>query len=149
MLPTAALLALTLAVLLFRRLVAAALGQWTIPGRAAAIRILSVVVLVALFLAIDPEARAFWAFLDATGVDIFLTLLLLQGSAIVYWLNIPGRIGAFVRVLEAWGPYPMPLPQRALIKQHPLWSAYSAAQFTCVAMLFSLPLDALVRALTH
>jgi hypothetical protein len=144
MLP-AAVLALTLLLLLFSKPVAAAFTQWTTTGRATTLRILSVVVLVALVLSIDPEARAFWAFLDATGVDIFLMLLFLQGRATVYWLNIPGHLGALLRILETWGRYPMPLPHRTLIKQHPGWSAYSAAQSICMAMLLAAPCYVLIQ----
>jgi hypothetical protein len=145
------LLAMTILLLLFTEPASAALNRWTgthwtSAGRAAAIRALGAVVLVALIFSLDPEVRVFLFFVDAVGVDIFLMLLLFQGREILHWLNVATRFPV-IRVLETRGWYPMPLPHRALLKQHPWWSLYAAARPIAMALLVSLPIIALLRSL--
>jgi hypothetical protein len=151
-LATVSLLALTILIALFRGPATAALNRWTgAPSwsaayRAATVRALAVVVLVALLVALDPEVRVFLVFVDAVGVDVFLLLLLFQGREILHWLNIIVRVRA-VRFLDTRGWYPMPLPHPELLKQHPWWSMYAVAQSLVIVSLVSLPIVVLVRVL--
>ena len=148
------LLALTILLLLFPEPATWALSQWTGTqswsgaGRAATIRTLTLLVVVALIFALDPEVRAFLVFVDAVGVDIFLMLLFFQGKEILQWVSIAMCVPA-VRFLETWSWYPMPIPGRELLKQHPLWSLYAVAQPISLALLISVPIVALARSLRN
>lgn len=148
------LLAMTILLLVFAEPATAALNHWTgtrswsAAGRAATIRTLTLLVIVALIFALDPEVRAFLVFMDAVGVDIFLMLLLIQGKEILQWVSIATYVPA-IRFLETWSWYPMPIPPRALFKQHPLWSLYAAAQPFALALLISAPVLALTRLLRN
>jgi hypothetical protein len=143
------LLPLTLVLLLFIEPATEALNRWTgirswnDAGRAATVRALTVVVLVALVFALDPELRVFLVLVDALGVDIFLMLLFFQGREILHWL-IAARL-PLVSILETWGWYPVPLPPPTLFKHHPWWSAYAAVQPVFMILIVSVPLAALVR----
>ena len=148
------LLALTILLLVFTEPATAALNQWTgtrswsAAGRAATIRTLTLLVIVALLFAMDPEVRAFLVFTDTVGVDIFLMLLLFQGKEILQWVSIAACVPA-LRFLETRSWYPMPIPSRALFKQHPLWSLYAAAQPIALALLTSAPIVGLTRSLRY
>ena len=148
------LLALTILLLVFTEPATAALNQctgtrsWSAAGRAATIRTLTLLVIVALIFALDAEVRAFLVLMDAVGVDIFLMLLLFQGKEILQWVSIATCVPA-IRFLETWSWYPMPIPPRALFKQHPLWSLYAAAQPIAFALLISAPVVALTRSLRN
>jgi hypothetical protein len=145
-----AVLAMTILLLLFTAPATAALNRWTgihsrgAAGRAATLRTLTVVVLVGLLFALDPELRAFLVVLDAIGVDIFLMLLFVQGREILYWLTIAACLPV-VRLLETWGWFPLPLPQRALLKQHPWWTVYAAIQPVVMVLIVVWPLAALLN----
>jgi hypothetical protein len=97
-------------------------------------RALTIIVLVAFFFALDPEVRGFLAVVDAIGVDIFLTLLLFQAKDTLRWLIMAVCLPAAGK-LASWGWYPMPLPHRALFKQHPGWAIYATAQFVVLVLL--------------
>jgi hypothetical protein len=146
------LLALTIVVLLFKESAAEALHLWTgtrawsVAGREATVRALSIVVLVALIVALDPEVRLFLVFLDAIGVDLFVMLLLFQGRELLQWLSVVMGLPAR-RLLETRGWYPMPLPSYRLFKQHPRWSVYAAGRAAVMIILIALPTGALLRGL--
>jgi hypothetical protein len=139
---------LTVLLLLFHRPAADALSRWVGPhspdraGRAATTKALTIVVLVALVFALDPEVRALLLVVDMIGVDIFLMVLVFQGREIL------DRLRPLLRTLETWSRYPMPIPNRALIKQHPLWSLYATAQSIVLALVIFLPIVTVVRSLT-
>jgi hypothetical protein len=132
--------ALTILLLLFSEPAAAALDQWTgarssgTGTRAAAINALTLLLAVALILALNPEVRLFLIFLDALGVDIFLMLLFFQGRDILQWLHAAVGLPT-ARSLERWGWYPMTLPHRSLFKQHPWWGLYATLQPIAIALI--------------
>lgn len=132
--------ALTILVLLFPGSAAAGLNHWTgtrswnVASRAATIRALALLVIVFLVLSLNPEVRPFLLFLDWIGVDIFLMLLFFQGREILHWLNVAVGL-SLARRLAGWGWYPMPLPHRALFKQHPWWGIYATVQPMAVAFM--------------
>ncbi len=146
------LLALAIVLLLFTEPATAALNQWTgirswsTASRAATIRALALLVVVALIFALDPEVRAFLIFVDMVGVDVFLMLLFLQGQEVLRWVIVEIRAPA-VRSLERWSWFPMPIPHRELFKQHPFWSLYAAAQPIALALLILVPIAALICSL--
>lgn len=148
------LLALAIVLLLFTEPATAALTRWTgirswsTAGRAATIRALALLVIVALVFALDPELRAILVFLDAVGIDIFLMMLFFQGQETQRWVFIAMCMPA-VRSLERWSWYPMPIPNRALFKQHPLWSVYAAAQPIALALLITVSIVALTLPLRN
>lgn len=148
------LLALAIVLLLFTAPATAALNQWTgirswsTASRAATIRTLALLVVVALIFALDPEVRAFWVFVDMIGVDIFLMLLFFQGQEALRWVMIAIWVPA-VRSLEQWSWFPMPILHRELFKQHPLWSLYAAAQPIALALLFPVPIAVLIWSLRN
>ncbi len=147
------LLTLSLVLLFFTEPALAALKQctgtssWSAASRAATIRALGVLVLIALIIVLDPEVRAFLVFLDCVGVDIFLMLLFLQGRVVLHWASMAGLRG--IRSLETYGWYPLPIPSLTLFRQYPLWSLYAAAQSTVVVLLISLPLTVVARSLRY
>ncbi len=148
------LFVLTIVLLLFTEPATAALTRWTgisswsTAGRAATIRALALLVIVALLFALDPEIRAILVFVDAVGIDIFLMLLFFQGQETLRWVVIAMCVPA-VRSLERWSWYPMPIPSRALFKQHPLWSIYAAAQPIALALLIAVPIVPLILRLRN
>jgi hypothetical protein len=148
------LIALTILLLLFRDPATAALNQWTgahswsAAGRAAAIRTLTLLVLVALIFALDAEVRALLVVVDALGIDIFLMLLFFQGRELLHWLTMATCIPA-VRFLETRSWYPLPIPNRALFKHHPFWSFYAAAQPLAIALMISAPVIAVMQSLKN
>jgi hypothetical protein len=148
------LLALAILLLIFKELATAALNQWSgthswsAAGRAAAIRTLTLLLVVALIFALDPELRALLLVIDTLGIDIFLMLLFFQGRELLHWLTIATCIPA-VRFLETRSWYPLPIPNRALFKHHPLWSFNAAAQPLAIALMISAPLIAVMRSLKN
>lgn len=144
---------LTILLLLFHAPAADTLSRWgrahdhDRPGRGAAIKALTIVVLVALVFTLNPEARALLFLVDAIGVDIFLMFLLFQGMEILGWLRPLLRF-PLLRILETWSRHPMPIPNRALIRQHPWWSLYATAQAIVLALMIFLPIITVVRSLS-
>jgi hypothetical protein len=109
---------------------------------------MALLVMVALVLALDPEVRAILVFVDAIGIDIFLMLLFFQGQEILRWVLVAMCVPA-VRSLERWSWYPMPIPNRALFKEHPLWSVYATAQPIALALLITVFIVALALPLRY
>jgi hypothetical protein len=108
--------------------------SWSGAGRTAATGALTVLVLAALIIALDPEVRGILLLVDALGVDIFLMLLAFQGRECL--LLLYGTLALPVaRRLSAWGPYPTALPSRWLMRTHPFWGVYTTLQLVAVATL--------------
>ena len=116
-------LMLTVALLVFRRPIAAWWNRFSVaPGNVA----IFVVLLLLLFVT-EPETRAILVAIDYIGADIFLILLFFQGREIFIW---SWRVvwQPALRLLETWSWWPLPLPNWALFKQHPGWSLLAVAQ---------------------
>jgi hypothetical protein len=86
--------------------------------------ILGVLVVLALFVAIDPEARIFLMFLDSVGVDLFVTLcvLFLRHNLVLVAaiLLIP-----ILKWTYRWGPVPGFWPSRLVIRSSATWAGYA------------------------
>jgi hypothetical protein len=117
------------------------------PGRQATVGVLGLLVLLALVIALDPEIRILLLVLDAIGVDVFLLLLTIQGREYLQWLSATVIVPTAHR-LSMWGPYPMPLPTRWLVTQHPFWSLYATAQLMAMAALIALAMVGIVSAVS-
>ena len=117
------------------------------PGRQVTAGVFGLLVLLALVIALDPEIRILLLLLDAIGVDVFLLLLTFQGREYLQWLSAAVIVPTAQR-LSMWGPYPMPLPTRWLVTQHPFWSAYATAQLMAMAALIALAMVGIVSALS-
>jgi hypothetical protein len=116
-------------------------------GRDVTAAVFGLFVLVALMVALDPEIRVLLLLLDAIGVDIFLLLLAFQGREYLQLLNAAVIVPTAQR-LSMWGPYPMPLPTRWLLTQHPFWGAYATAQLIAIAALIALAVVGMVSAVS-
>jgi hypothetical protein len=81
-------------------------------------------VLLALFVAIEPEARIFLMFLDSVGVDLFVTLcvLFLRHNLVLVAaiLLIP-----ILKWTYRWGPVPGFWPSRLVIRSSATWAGYA------------------------
>ena len=79
---------------------------------------------LALFLAIEPEARIFLMFLDSVGVDLFVAMcvLYLRHNLVVIAaiLLIP-----ILKWAYRWGPVPGFWPSRLVIKSSATWTGYA------------------------
>jgi hypothetical protein len=88
------------------------------------ILILGGLVVLALFVAIEPEARIFLMFLDSVGVDLFVTLcvLFLRHNLVlaVAILLIP-----ILKWSYRWGPVPGFWPSRLVIRSSASWAGYA------------------------
>jgi hypothetical protein len=86
--------------------------------------ILGVLVVLALFVAIEPEARIFLMFLDSVGVDLFVTLcvLFLRHNLVLVAaiLLIP-----ILKWTYRWGPVPGFWPSRLVIRSSASWAGYA------------------------
>jgi hypothetical protein len=86
--------------------------------------ILGVLVVLGLFVAIDPEARIFLMFLDSVGVDLFVTLcvLFLRHNLVLVAaiLLIP-----ILKWTYRWGPVPGFWPSRLVIRSSATWAGYA------------------------
>jgi hypothetical protein len=81
-------------------------------------------VVLALFVAIEPEARIFLMFLDSVGVDLFVTVcvLYLRHNLVlaVAILLIP-----ILKWTYRWGPVPGFWPSRLVIRSSASWAGYA------------------------
>jgi len=79
---------------------------------------------LALFVAIDPEARIFLMFLDSVGIDLFVTLcvLFLRHNLVLIAaiLLIP-----ILKWTYRWGPVPGFWPSRLVIRSSASWAGYA------------------------
>jgi hypothetical protein len=111
--------------------------------------ILSALVVLALFAAIEPEARIFLMFLDSVGVDLFVTLcvLFLRHNLVLVAaiLLIP-----ILKWIYRWGPVPGFWPSRLVIRSSASWAGYAVvvpAMTLCVALCIAGVLSGVVRLL--
>jgi hypothetical protein len=86
--------------------------------------ILGGLVVLALFFAIEPEARIFLMFLDSVGVDLFVTMsvLFLRHNLVLIAaiLLIP-----ILKWAYRWGPVPGFWPSRLVIRSSATWAGYA------------------------
>ena len=85
---------------------------------------LGVLVVLALFVAIEPEARLFLMFLDSVGVDLFVTLCVLF---LRHNLVLVAAI-SLIPILKwtyRWGPVPGFWPSRLVIRSSATWAGYA------------------------
>jgi hypothetical protein len=109
--------------------------------------ILGGLVLLALFVAIEPETRIFLMFLDSVGVDLFVTLcvLYLRHNLVLVAaiLLIP-----ILKWTYRWGPVPGFWPSRLVIRSSASWAGYAvvvpvvtlcgaAVAAVCITAVFS------------
>ena len=88
------------------------------------ILILGGLVVLALFIAIEPEARIFLMILDSVGVDLFVTVcvLYLRHNLVLVAaiLLIP-----ILKWIYRWGPVPGFWPSRLVIRSSATWAGYA------------------------
>jgi hypothetical protein len=86
--------------------------------------ILGGLVVLALFVAIEPETRIFLMFLDSAGVDLFVTLcvLFLRHNLVLVAaiLLIP-----LLKWTYRWGPVPGFWPSRLVVRSSASWAGYA------------------------
>jgi len=86
--------------------------------------ILGGLVILALFVAIEPETRIFLMFLDSVGVDLFVTMCVLYMrhnlALVAAILLIP-----ILKRAYRWGPVPGFWPSRLVIKSSASWAGYA------------------------
>jgi len=102
--------------------------------------ILGGLVVLALFVAVEPEARIFLMLLDSVGVEIFVTvcLLYLRHNLVLVAaiLLIP-----ILKWTYRWGPVPGFWPSRLVIRSSASWAGYAVAvpvMTLCLATLAAL-----------
>jgi hypothetical protein len=79
-----------------------------------------------LLITMEPEARVFWMFIDAVGVDFFFLMLACQFRTNV-WLIRDSVVNPIWRRLEIWAPFPMDLPTRRVMRDYPYLSGCAIA----------------------
>jgi hypothetical protein len=88
------------------------------------ILILGGLVVLALFVAIEPETRIFLMFLDSVGIDLFVTfcVLFLRHNLVLVAaiLLIP-----VLKWTYRWGPVPGFWPSRLVIRSSATWAGYA------------------------
>jgi hypothetical protein len=104
-------------------------------------------VVLALFIAIEPEARIFLMFLDSVGIDLFVTLCVLffrhNLVLVAAILLIP-----ILKWTYRWGPVPGFWPTRLVIRSSATWAGYAvvvpvmtlcwaAVAAVCITAVFS------------
>jgi hypothetical protein len=86
--------------------------------------ILGGLVVLALIVAVEPEARIFLMFLDSVGVDLFVTVcvLYLRHNLVLVAaiLLIP-----ILRWTYRWGPVPGFWPSKLFLRSSPTWAGYA------------------------
>jgi hypothetical protein len=97
--------------------------------------IIGALVVLALFVAIEPEARIFLMFIDSFGVDLFVTLIVLflrhRLAITISILIIPVLKGIY-----RWGPIPGFWPSKMVIRSSATWAGY-AVLWPAMAILFA------------
>src|SRR5580692_943526 len=79
-----------------------------------------------LLVTMEPEARVFWMFIDAVGMDFFLLLLACQFRANV-WVIRDIIVNRIWRRFRSWAPFPMDLPTRQVVRDYPYLSSCATA----------------------
>jgi hypothetical protein len=70
-----------------------------------------------LLVTMEPEARVFWMFIDAVGMDFFLLMLACQFRTNV-WLIRDSVVDPLWRRFRNWAPFPMDLPTRRVMRAY-------------------------------
>jgi hypothetical protein len=86
--------------------------------------ILGGLVLLALFIAIEPEARIFLMFLDSVGLDLFVTVCVLYLRHNLIFLAAVLLV-PFLKWTYRWGPVPGFWPSRLVIRSSATWAGYA------------------------
>ena len=86
--------------------------------------ILGALVILALFVAIEPETRIFLMFLDSVGVDLFVTMCVLYLRHNLVLVAAILLIPMLKRAYR-WGPVPGFWPSRLVIKSSAGWAGYA------------------------
>jgi hypothetical protein len=99
--------------------------------------IVGALVVLALFVAIDPEARVFLMFLDSFGVDLFFALCALfvrhNFELCVAILLIP-----ILKGIYRWGPVPGFWPSGVVLKSSVSWAGYAILYPTAAVLMAAL-----------
>jgi hypothetical protein len=96
-----------------------------------------------LLVTMEPEARIFWMFIDAVGMDFFLLLLACQFRANVWFMRDSVVIPIWRR-LKIGAPFPMDLPTRRTMKDFPYLSGCAMAGMmvsVTFLLVMSVPFD--------
>jgi hypothetical protein len=117
------------------------IGPWTVRSESAFAVAVGAVVVLALFVALNPETRLFLMFIDSFGIDLFASLCVLYVrdhlTLCIALLIIPALKGIY-----GWGPVPGFWPSKIVIKSSLSWAAYAvlypAAALLVAALLFTL-----------
>jgi hypothetical protein len=110
------------------------IASWEGAGRRTAFQALGLLLLIGLTLSVDPEIRGFLLFVNDMGLDIFLLLLTIQGRGYLLLLN-EAVVLPTARSLANWGWYPVVLPSRWLLREHPFWGVYATVKPVVVAAM--------------
>jgi hypothetical protein len=106
--------------------------------------IVGALVFLALFVAIDPEARIFLMFIDSFGADLFVTLCVLffrhRLAITISILIIP-----ILKGLYRWGPVPGFWPSKLVVRSSATWTGY-AILWPAMALLFASAYTLLITA---
>ena len=108
--------------------------------------ILGGLVIMALFVAIEPETRIFLMFLDSVGVDLFVTMCVLYMRHNLVLVAAILLIPILKRAYR-WGPVPGFWPSRLVIKSSASWAGYAVAvpvMTLCLATLAALCIMAVI-----
>jgi hypothetical protein len=86
--------------------------------------ILGGLVVLALFVAIEPEARIFLMFLDSVGVDLFVTVcvLYLRHNLV---LAVAILLVPILKWTYRWGPVPGFWPSSVVMRSSASWAGYA------------------------
>ena len=79
-----------------------------------------------LLVTMEPEARAFWMFIDAVGMDFLLLMLACQFRGNIWFLR-DRVIKPTLRRLKIWAPFPMDLPTPPVMRDYPYLSGCAIA----------------------
>jgi hypothetical protein len=95
--------------------------------------ILGGLVVLALFVAIEPETRIFLMFLDSVGVDLFITMcaLFLRHNLVLIAAMV---LIPILKWTYRWGPVPGFWPSRLVITSSATWAGYAVVVPMVVAL---------------
>jgi hypothetical protein len=81
-------------------------------------------VVLALFVAVEPETRIFLMFLDSAGVDLFITVCVLYLRHNLLFVAGISLI-PILRWTYRWGPVPGFWPSRVVLSSSASWTGYA------------------------
>jgi hypothetical protein len=84
----------------------------------------SVLISLALFVVIDPEARILFMFIDSVGVDLFVTVCTL---VLRHYMTVSVALASItvLQVIYRFGPLPQFWPYREVVRSSPSFLAYA------------------------